>query len=125
MRTPKQQANYYKLYGEQTNIPTQKEREQAIHREYVSSIEKCSLCGRVINRQEAFYIERWNAGQTRKLYYFCPKCVSRKSQLINLVDSDKINFGLTKSDSFFKFEKRDKTANTNLVESILMRLFKK
>lgn len=79
---------------------------------------KCSNCGRLFSKEQAFSVSRWSSGKTSERYTYCKLCASSKRGVLLLIDTDNIPYGISNVDDFFDFQKLDNRSYLSFKEKI-------
>lgn len=79
----------------------------------------CSKCGRIVTEETIYEVDRWTSAKKIECFRYCKNCARSKEQVLNIIDSDQINYGIALVDDFFDYEKGDPTKHKALVNKLL------
>ena len=94
------------------------DRISAIKKVKVEDKIKCDRCRRIFSKGYSFQILRWSSGKSTKLYNYCTFCANTPEDVLSIVDSDEIMFGIAYVDDFFDYTKRIEDENKAFVYNL-------
>lgn len=95
------------------------QRVKTIGTKYFFDNTTCDICGRTFSREKAHIVTRWDSGMRKKNYIVCKKCARNNTGVLNVVDTDKVLYGVAPVDNFLDFQKTSTDANDKFVWDLL------